>query len=118
MQDRDVRLSDEEQRIIAAIERYERARRSPWRCWWTVFGRLSAARTRSLRRARTSTAVLVGTVVLASGLLTASSIVGMFGFVIVLYGMSRLCRRMTSASSIRWFLRLIGLASPGRTSDP
>ena len=36
MQDRDVRLSDEEQRIIAEIERHERLQRSSWRRWRTV----------------------------------------------------------------------------------
>ena len=45
MHDRDIRLTDEEQRIIAEIERHERARRSPWRCWRTVFGRRPATRT-------------------------------------------------------------------------
>ena len=118
MQDRDVRLSDEEKRIIAEIERHERARRSPWRRWWTVFGRSSAARTHSWRRTRTWTAVLVGTVVLGSGLLIGNPIVGLAGFVIVLYGMSRLRRRMTSASWVDRFLRWIGLPSPGDTSDP
>ena len=119
MQDRDVRLSDEEQRIIAEIERHERLRRSSWRRWRTVCGPLvgcthAPAGGRRDRRA----AVLVGTMVLASGLLIGTPIVGLAGFVIVLHGMSRLCRRMTSAASVRWFLRSIGLPSPGHTSDP
>ena len=118
MHDRDIRLTDEEQRIIAEIERHERARRSPWRCWRTVFGRRPATRTQSWRRARWWTAVLAGTVVLGSGLVTGNPIVGLAGYLIVLHGMSRMCRRMTHASSIQWFLRLIGQPAAGHTSDP
>ena len=117
MQDRDVRLSDEEQRIIAEIERHERLQRSSWRRWRTVVDRFSA-RTCRWRQARSRAAVLVGTIVLASGLLIGTPIVGLAGFVIVLHGISRLCRQTTPAALARWFLRSIGLPSPSHTSNP
>jgi hypothetical protein len=113
LHDGDVRLTDEEQRIIASIEHYEREQRS-W-CYreCTFVGWWAAARRRGRRLTRWWTVVVVGTLVLGGGLVAGQPIVGLAGFVIVLYGISRPRRRMGLASWGPRFLRWIGWSAPG-----
>src|SRR3954451_21803416 len=113
----DVRLTDEEERIIAAIERHERAERSRWR---RVLGRRArrAPVGHGSKRFAAWSPVVVGTLLLGGGLISGLAIIGLAGFMLVVLGTSQLCQQ---ASSSTWFPRMINHlfgSNPGQAPGP
>lgn len=117
MHDPDVRLTDVEERIIAAIERHEHMQRSPWMRLAGRRARWGPARRHRWRDAAWSL-VAIGTLLLGGGLCSGSAVIGLAGFVLVVLGTSRLCDRVKAAT---WFPRLINHlfgTDPGQPSSP
>jgi hypothetical protein len=108
---KDVRLTDEEKRILADIERYEEELRTrlPWK-------RLRAPE-RPRRDLRGWGAIVLGTAVLVAALVANVGLLPFAGFVILLAGVTRVSSRISFAGWRRWLRDVRTNLSAPRSGD-
>ena len=110
MNDGDVRLTEDELRTIAEIERRERPR------FWSRLlrsARTLSPRQRVWRPSISWTLTVAGTMLLALGLVIGQPVVGFVGFVVVVGALGQLCCAITPSSFVAALGRCLGLTSPG-----